>query len=338
MPSVTSLSQLTLINVGPLTTTWTAPASCATSTDVYLAPTDYFDEPYIASSCGYSSYGNCYPGGATQVDTIFSSAYNQFDAGVVAYYSPGLYCPDSYTTAGIAIKDGSGKIISSSGIFAPTTIGWNTIGPGPETVTVTDAYYGYSTTSKSTEVATVTFTPGYNPDWNIFMEALAPSETAVVCCPSGYSANFEGACYSNVPRSSYTPTTQCVEYVTEDGTNDQFTTVNVTYTYAGIPVTAEEELPIVTTTVKIESMTEDLDSDTSTYLTGIIIAPAATLVHTAASAGQGSSTSGDQASQTGTQGSQSGDQGAKSGARSIVSTMAAWTVGAIAGAVLIIVL
>lgn len=187
MPSVTSLSQFTFTNVGPLTTTWTAPQSCVTQSDVYLAITGYPDLPYMSSKCDSSPLGNCYPGGATQIDEIASMNEDRWFGGVVAYYSPGLFCPDQYTTAGVAIKDGDGRLVSSSGLFAPTTYGPVNIGPGVQTYTETDYWLrsGESFTSSiaTTLTTTITFSPAYNPLWNIFMDALAPSETAVVCCP-----------------------------------------------------------------------------------------------------------------------------------------------------------
>jgi hypothetical protein len=182
--SATSLSHYTFTNVGPLTTTWTAPQSCVTQADVYLAATEIPDEPYLGSKCDSSPLGNCYVGGATQIDEIYSINRDSWDGYVAPYYSPGLSCPDKYTTAGIAIKDGDGKLVSSSGFFAPTTYGTMTIGPGPEPYTSTQTrYQGRNTTRVSTETVTTTWAPYTNPQWNVFMEALAPSETAVVCCP-----------------------------------------------------------------------------------------------------------------------------------------------------------
>jgi hypothetical protein len=184
MPSATPISQYTFTNVGPLTTTWTAPQPCATPTSVYLSPADIQDGNFIRSACGVSHYGSCYPGGASQIDEIISNDQYLFDGGSVPYYSPGLYCPDKYTVAGIAVKDGNGKLVSSSGLFAPTTSGTFTIGPGPETWTLTTTWHRPTNSSGvSTATITTNFAPDYNPVWNVLMEALSPSETALVCCP-----------------------------------------------------------------------------------------------------------------------------------------------------------
>jgi hypothetical protein len=183
MPSVSSLSQFTIINLGPLTTTWTAPQSCATQTTVYLAASATPDVAVIAATCGASPDENCYPGATTQIDEIYTMIEN-LDIGAIPYFSPGSICPDKYTTAGIAVKDGSGKLVSSSGLFAPTTSGTRTIGPGLMTYTTTATeYLAHNTTSVSVTTGTTTFVPLYNPAWNVMMEALAASETAVVCCP-----------------------------------------------------------------------------------------------------------------------------------------------------------
>jgi hypothetical protein len=201
MPSTTSLSQFILANLGPLTTTWTAPASCATQTnEVYLASTLFPAEGYYSSTCDTQLLGDCFPAGA-QLDALWNASENAVVGGPLPYYSPGLFCPDTWTTAGIAVKDGNGKLVSSSGLFAPTLYGFITIGPDPtityaetessRTTTDTATYVkGPSSTVTSTyfpttivETFTTTFAPQSNPGWNVFMEAMAPSETAVVCCP-----------------------------------------------------------------------------------------------------------------------------------------------------------
>jgi hypothetical protein len=185
MPSITSLSLYSLTNLGPLTTTWTAPQSCATHAVVDLALTDQPYQAVAVSACAYPPTPGCYPGGqADKIQQIYTEELNMLNGGVIPYYSPGLYCPDQYTTVGIAVKDGSGNVITSSGLFAPTALGSSTIGPGPQTPTVTEMdFFGTTSTSLTTTAYTTTFTPDYNPDWNIFMQALDPSETAVVCCP-----------------------------------------------------------------------------------------------------------------------------------------------------------
>lgn len=195
MPSLTSLSLYTLTNLGPLTTTWTAPATCITPAAVYLAPTDIPDQAYISSECAALHDGACYPGVITHINEIYTTEENGLVGGVIPYYSPGLYCPYRYATAGIAVKDGDGKLVNSSGLFARTTYGEVTIGSGVETYTSTMTGYvrvtttteslvdSYTSTWVSIVAVPTTIAPSFNPNWNVFMEALGPSETAVVCCP-----------------------------------------------------------------------------------------------------------------------------------------------------------
>lgn len=204
MPSITSISHFTLTNLGPLTTTWTAPQSCATKTNiVYLAQTLAPANAWYSPDCLIHPPGDCYPGGASQIDDIYKAFESVIVAGPIPYYSPGLHCPDTWTTAGIAVKDGNGTLVSSSGLFAPTAIHGISIKPGPS-ITYTDTYVPPQQTVTTTrtvnssltqvittthspsielETITTTFAPSSNPAWNIFMEAMAPSETAVVCCP-----------------------------------------------------------------------------------------------------------------------------------------------------------
>ncbi|KAJ4421870.1 hypothetical protein N0V82_003470 [Gnomoniopsis sp. IMI 355080] len=68
-------------NAGPLTTTFTAPASCTTATGLYqvwASNTYHFEQGPLASMT------DCFPSG--------------YDASISQYYSPGI-CPSGYTTA-----------------------------------------------------------------------------------------------------------------------------------------------------------------------------------------------------------------------------------------------
>lgn len=70
-------------NVGPLTTTFTAPASCTTATGLYqiwndASSTYHYEQGPLATMSG------CFPDG--------------YDASPSQYYSPGL-CPKGYTAA-----------------------------------------------------------------------------------------------------------------------------------------------------------------------------------------------------------------------------------------------
>lgn len=160
MPSATStqLSQYVFSNVGPMTTVWTPPASCATpSPQLYIAYNDSgLVWPQWAQKCETRNYGDCYPSGKA-IDTAWSSAFsasNLANAGTIYYFSPASACPQGYTTAGVAAKNGAGDV-SSSGAYVPPV--------------VTDPWYRDMLSS--------------NPPNNVLMEALGDGETAVVCCP-----------------------------------------------------------------------------------------------------------------------------------------------------------
>jgi hypothetical protein len=204
MPFSTAISQYTLTNLGPLTTTWTAPQSCATNTRVQLARTLLPEIGVFSPDCDLHPPGDCYPGGASQINDMYKVFETVIFGGPVPYYSPGLFCPDTWTTAGIAVKNGAGKLVSSSGLFRPTEVNGITIGSGPN-ITYTETYVAGQTgtttitrtlNSSITQTTTKTYTPTThfetittpfvpptNPAWNVLMEAMDPSETAVVCCP-----------------------------------------------------------------------------------------------------------------------------------------------------------
>ena len=121
MPSVTSLSQYTLQNLGPLTTTFTAPESCATlEPPVALARTDQPSLPYWQQECDEvdDSFAACLPSGRAHFDIYKNESDATRPPNVIPYFSPGLHCPDSWTTAGVAVKNAEGSIVSTSGIYA----------------------------------------------------------------------------------------------------------------------------------------------------------------------------------------------------------------------------
>lgn len=150
MPSVTSVSSYELVNIGPLTTTFTAPKACATAKDVYLGtPSDPEGAVYYRSECDMgriAKRSSCYPSGPSA-----DAARNPLDASIIAYYSPGLFCPESWTTVGVAVKDGKGSI-SASGFFAPST----------------------EIQSKYAHL---------NPPPSFLMGAMEEGETVIACCP-----------------------------------------------------------------------------------------------------------------------------------------------------------
>lgn len=167
MPTTSVVGALTLTNVGPLTTTFTAPSSCETTDFLYGWKVFAVDNPerggYMAvvgaGGCGtggdqYEEHGDCYPHG-DKLDELAGETY------AFPYYSPANACPSGYQTVGVAaMNDGSASL---SGIFTPNFDGyWES--PAP-TTTASDR------------------APEFNWLANRLTSALGPQETIVACCP-----------------------------------------------------------------------------------------------------------------------------------------------------------
>lgn len=119
MPS-TGFFGITLVNNGPLTTTFTAPSSCATQSEFleFISAPDetiatYSSKTYSVPgrvigpiSCG-GTYGACYPSG---------EALDNWGTSSLAYFSPAYVCPDGWTTAGVLQ---AGPEPTGSGVFDP---------------------------------------------------------------------------------------------------------------------------------------------------------------------------------------------------------------------------
>lgn len=152
MPTVSTLSELTFSNLGPLTTTFTAPSSCSTiagftAVAYKRAVTDFLYD----TSCvvNYDDW-DCYPEGSAPSPTV--TIVNPAEAFQYSYFSPGIYCPSGWKTVGVASRDGD-QAVTSAGAFANDTV-------------------------IPTYIAGVFPNPA-----NVLMQALDPSETAVLCCP-----------------------------------------------------------------------------------------------------------------------------------------------------------
>ncbi|KAF5235277.1 hypothetical protein FAUST_7171 [Fusarium austroamericanum] len=184
MPTATEFFGITAWNLGPLTTTYTAPSSCATSIKhpVFVNAAS----PYSAlafPSCTWMPYGECLPNHKEweSGDQQTSSFFQQTSV----YFSPGIACPAGWETVGLLAHLESGKF-SASGVLttpAPTYDGF------PQGVYPTD----------------------------FWKNMLDESETVAYCCPrcSGYEGNQYGyaECLSKLgPVSSYTYSEHCMVY------------------------------------------------------------------------------------------------------------------------------
>ncbi|UQC90611.1 uncharacterized protein CLUP02_16141 [Colletotrichum lupini] len=204
---LTELSQHAITNVGPLTTIFTAPSSCATSSPgLWLAAESVLTDrvqPFFRQKCEGSAYGECFPSG-TVFDQIHSAATATVDAGTIAYFSPASVCPDQYTTAGVAAKNAEGTI-SSSGVFVPPIV----------SVPFGSGYM-------SDRLA-------YNPIVNVLMEALEKSVYGAMTACQRLVGNVTMAqatfTYNNTVVSgavySYTPTSYNIRTSTRTFTNAQ---------------------------------------------------------------------------------------------------------------------
>lgn len=147
MPSASIISGYTYENLGPVTTTFTVPSSCATHSDKINVGASGSTQPNFEYGLQCETVGgwDCIPSitGPT-ITTIDTSPTQWFKAG---YYSPGLYCPADWVTVGVASWNGDGSLISS-GVLAPTT------------------------TAQELQ-----------RDGELFLSILDKSETAVLCCP-----------------------------------------------------------------------------------------------------------------------------------------------------------
>ncbi|TDZ74986.1 hypothetical protein CTRI78_v000227 [Colletotrichum trifolii] len=255
MPSST-LSQLQFHNAGPLTTTWTAPTSCATMTSpVGLGWYPYRDTGvlYLSENCdvNQTNYNDCAPSAAAIEEDWRGKFGDPARRKMVYYHSPGLACPASWTTVGVAARDDVSSY-SLSGIFASPTV-----------------------TEKDwrTDLA-----PTFEPINNQFVSALEPRETLVVCCPDGYKPiSAGGGCFSEVPRELYTATTGCQFIDREDA---PYTVVTVTYTYYGKPVTGLFQ-SLTGTADHWDSRVETIEPSQSSEYFGLIQTPAVSLVRKA---------------------------------------------------------
>lgn len=155
-----SLSNYNLWQLGPLTTTFAAPASCVTATDYRsIADVDFPGTDILKEACEERQWGECLPSGSA-LDTHFSHAISSSTRGFyMPYFYPGLHCPSGWSTAGVAEKSGVGTAPSLSGIFTGTSFHQ----PG---------------------VSTTRSVPFINPMPNILLEALHAGETAILCCPT----------------------------------------------------------------------------------------------------------------------------------------------------------
>ncbi|KAK6077034.1 hypothetical protein SCUP515_05217 [Seiridium cupressi] len=268
MPTST-LSGWAFHNYGPLTTTYTAPASCFTEpTNIELGRSikgsdnsstlAIFGGTCAAPSSTGVSIGDCLPSGSEYDKAYAALDTNNPAAGfTIDYYSPGLFCPSGYETVGVASKTGGGSITSSGSAF---------VLPSAVTIRASGAY-----------------NLGRNPAPNVLLQGLNDGETAVICCPSSYTVSIAGYCWSPLP-SYPVPTEACAREIPPedvDYTTEVLSIFGTTIT-ANV-ITYVSTSPITETHTEIFSTSEDW--------TAVTFAPFVTLIHNGADASQATTSS-----------------------------------------------
>jgi len=149
MPSITTIEGYTFNNWGALTTTFTAPTSCSTQSNLMIGFIGYNSTLTAlehSEQCSTIGYYDCIPTGTVKPTTADP---NPADILQRAYFSPGLYCSSGWATVGIAARN-TDKSLSTSGILATKTQTW-------DGATVTDLVNEVTATYPITEIRTFTF-------------------------------------------------------------------------------------------------------------------------------------------------------------------------------------
>ncbi|KAM5381698.1 hypothetical protein ACJZ2D_002918 [Fusarium nematophilum] len=234
MPSITEFFGYAVTNFGPLTTTYTAPSSCATDTShLNYANASQIAMEFGRPTCDVKPIGECLPSGSAY-DAMISEFWESPHQGFFPYYSPGLVCPSGWSTVGVWARTASDGE-EASGVF-------------------TDEAWGDAVPTEVREQ--------YLEPTEFWMNILEPSETVAFCCPSGYVANARGNCYSSVgpvesPKDSsicavYYPHSAVVTVTSFEGTRvtpglisvasvtDEYTTITDALTYFADPTEDDE--------------------------------------------------------------------------------------------------
>jgi hypothetical protein len=274
MPTATSLSQYTLTDLGPLTTTFTAPTTCATPANIQVAPRESPESITWAANCILTQRYECTPSG----DKV-SSAMATMDTAdpafgfQISYYSPGLICPSGWLTVGSVEIGGDGRR-SGSGVFLP-----------PQTATTTTSTAGGGASSADSDSDPPD--PAFPQPLDVLADALLSSETAILCCPSSFTpAQSAGWCYSTLP--SYTPSTGCVRLLPTSDIDE----VSTQLVQADGSTSPAVLLTLTATAPATETILTTFAPDAVKDLVGLTVQNMVTLVHRAADVNASSATSG----------------------------------------------
>jgi hypothetical protein len=187
-----------------------------------------------------STLSDCLPSGSI-IDSRYASYSGSPERGAqINYLSPGLDCPNAWVTVGVAAKDPAGSLTSTNGVFS----------------------------SPSTSLYNGDFLR--RPRQVLFASALAPAETAVVYCPSGFKPEND-ACVSTIP--SIKATTGCIYFIL---TSD--------YTFAStvlilLDTTAAAIFTLTATSPMADSLTTVFSPAEASNWAAVSYLPMVTLVH-----------------------------------------------------------
>ncbi|KAM0433304.1 hypothetical protein ACHAPT_004180 [Fusarium lateritium] len=118
MPSLTEYFGHTITNFGPLTTTFTAPSSCAAQTTgrIMFANASNLAQHFGNPTCGGGYVGECIPSGSAYDDYV-STYWETPVHAWYPYHSPGLVCPSGWSTVGTFARTGNTSSVDASGVF-----------------------------------------------------------------------------------------------------------------------------------------------------------------------------------------------------------------------------
>ncbi|KAF4636553.1 hypothetical protein G7Y89_g1531 [Cudoniella acicularis] len=252
--SLVERNGFSLTNNGPLTTTFTAPASCSTAYETMLGVATDPSLIQWGAQCEWQPPADCNPSGSV-IQSIDSSAEggNPTAGMIIVYHSPGLVCPYGWATVGAAAK------------------------PNPTSTSISGAF----NQSDAILGSSLGF---FEPELDVFLAALDPGETAVACCPSSYTT-IGGACYSTLPSSVFTPTGGC-EHILPDG---DVGTVYGTWTIGGQTITGG--LETITATSPLSTVTTSFAPSDATSYIGVAVNDMFILVHQASDTAMASTAS-----------------------------------------------
>ncbi|KAK8010057.1 hypothetical protein PG990_009022 [Apiospora arundinis] len=262
MPSTTSLGPHSFYNAGPLTTTYTAPASCATvNTDHLMMGHRTAPDHFRYGVCAFDQ-GDCVPSGGA-LDS--QNAKNGFRANSrFDYFSPGLHCPHGWATVGVATRNAEGVITSSGPAFTFAS----------STVTVDEDHTSSTFRSTSTAILESDMGSFAYPGRHGLLAAMDRGETAVMCCPSSMTANALNApCFAALP-SAEVRTKVCFA-----GDVSDYLRVSTQVSIFGTTVSAY--LHLIPSTGGIPTITSTISSSERSELIAYTVVPMVALVHRA---------------------------------------------------------